>query len=76
MKYKRVAGEDEDLENGIKYTFVEDNHAFKVEGATLRYVINMLQKLYTLLVALAPKDQKDVLSVHPFIRQLNVCRDV
>ena len=37
-KYMRQAQSDPDLETNLKYTFIEDNHTFQTEGATLKYV--------------------------------------
>lgn len=35
-KIKRYTVPDDDLGQGLDYTFIEDNHVFKTEGATLR----------------------------------------
>ena len=42
-KVKREKVPDEDLGEGIQYTFVQDNHCFQTEGATLRYTILFLK---------------------------------
>ena len=37
-KIPRQSKKDEELPHGIKYSFINDGHVFKTEGATLRSV--------------------------------------
>jgi len=36
LKYRRQKDMDEDLGMGIQYSYIEDNHLIKTEGASVR----------------------------------------